>query len=456
MTDTPHSPRVTMTAIGSTIGRLQAMRAELPPGQAAALEELLRAAGVAETNPPQYNPFLPGVHTDPHPHYQALREHNPAHYSTATRAWVLTRYADVLAAFKDPRLSSQGNLEGLMTMIPEEERAGVRTVATFITSTLNQQDPPVHTHLRRIAARALATPQVTARRPAIQRTVAGLLDAIGDRPRFDMLDDFAIPLPLLIAVEMLDIPAADRDQILDWGAAVILTFSEGFAGTEAMRRGEAAVPQLVQYFREVVANRRAIPGDDAISAMLAEPGATDDEVITLTIQFLMGIYETVRQVVAVGLHSLLSAPGAYSRLAADPALVPGAVEELLRYDVISPIIQRTAREDAEVAGCPVRAGQQVMMLLGAANRDPERFTEADTLDIERRPNPHIAFGAGIHTCPGAALARVAAGAALSALIARYPDLRLAGPPVWREEGNLRGLVSLPVARGAEVVAGAPR
>lgn len=445
MSDTATTPRISMTDIGSAVGKLQALAASLPEGQRDAIEALMRAARVAETNPPQYNPFLPGVHTDPHPHYRRLLDENPVHYSEAVSAWVITRYAHVVAAFRDPRLSSRGNYEALLEKVPAEERDSVRTVSRFVTATLSQTDPPEHTRLRRLMTRALGPVVITRLRPLIQEEIDALLDGAVVRGTFDLVGEFAYPLPLGIGAAMLALPEGDRHAVLGWTLDVMLTFSEGFSGTDAMRRGERAILALTRYFGGLIAQRRAAPGDDVISAMLAEEGATDDEVTDLCVQLLMGIQETIRHTITVGMLALLQHPAALAALRADPSLIPAAVEEMIRYDVISPMIQRTATEELSIGEQTIRAGDQVILLLAAANRDPERFACPHGLNVERRPNPHVAFGSGIHTCPGAALGRASAVAAVTTLLARLPDLRLDGPPVWREEGNVRGLAALPLA-----------
>lgn len=445
MTDTTATPRISMTEIGSAIAKLRQMQEQLPPGERAVVEELLRAARVAETTPPQYNPYLPGAHTSPYSFYERLQAENPIHWSETVQAWILTRHADVAAAFHDRRLSSRGNYEALLQKVPEPERQGVQTVTRFITATLNQLDPPEHTRVRRVITRALSAAMVGRRRPFIEQVVDELLDGVQSRGEFDLVADFAEPLPPRIGAHLLGVPDGDWPAVATLITHVMKTYSDGFSGSEAMTNGEQAVPQLIAYFLPLVAARRAEPRDDAISAMLAGDDADDGEIVTLCIQFLMGIQETIRHTITVGVHALLHAPDQWALLRADPSLIASAIEELVRFDVISPVVQRTATEDIEIDGHTIRAGQQVVLLLAAANRDPAKFDCPAELDVSRRPNPHLGFGSGIHACPGAALGRAASTVALAALLQRFPDLRFAPEAArWREEGNVRGLVSLPL------------
>jgi cytochrome P450 len=261
----------------------------------------------------------------------------------------------------------------------------------------------------------------------------------------DIVSDFAVPLPLDAGAELLAIPEADRPDVMTRVTDVMHTFSDGFTGTEAMARGERAVGELAAYLRPIVEARRLAPGDDAISAMLADETVDTDTVISLAMQLLMGIHEPITHTISVAMLALLRGDGLIARLRAEPALVPGAVDELMRYDGVAPFMTRTAVENIEIGGHTIPAGAKVLLMLPAANRDPDVFAAPDTLDIERRPNPHLAFGAGIHACPGAGIGRTTAIVAISALVTRLPGLRLADdPPVWREESNIRGLARLPV------------
>ena len=444
MTDVIRS-NVAMTDIGSVLGSLQGLKAELPAGQQAVIDELLRAARVSETTPPQYNPYLPGVHIDPYPYQRRLQLENPVHYSRTIGAWVLSRYADVGAALRDPRLSSRVALDTVMASVPVGEHDTIRTVSAFMSSGLNQLEGDEHTRMRRIMTHAMSAETMARMQPFVEQAVHELLDAVDANGAMDLVHDFARPLPVYAAAALLGIPRTDRETVAGWVEAIMNTFSDGFSGTTAMQRGEAAVPQLLDYLRDLVRERRLCPGEDVITAMLASGTEAEDDIVHIAAHFPIGMHENIRHGISVGMLSLLLAPGEVERLQADPALIPVAVEEMLRFDGVVPFLTRLTLEEIEIGGVTIRKGQRVVLLLAAANRDPSKFAEPHRFDAGRRPNQHIAFGAGRHACTGASLTRSIWGAAVRALLTRLPGLRLGAiGPTWCEEFNIRGLESLPV------------
>jgi hypothetical protein len=261
--------------------------------------------------------------------------------------------------------------------------------------------------------------------------------------------DLAIPLPMIVIAEVLGVPLSDRGRFKAWSTDVANSLGGPFQAPDVLDRARQSSNEIADYFREQIAERRQAPRDDLLSALCAaeEQGdlLSEDELIATCILLLVAGNETTTNLIGNGLLALLRHPDQLELLRDDPSLVEGAVEELLRYDGPVQATGRFVLEDVEVNGHPVSSGQQVVTIIGAANRDPEVFTDPERLDITRRDNHHLAFGHGIHYCLGAPLARLEGQVALLALVQRFPHLRLAAErPEWRDNLILRGLASLPV------------
>ena len=372
--------------------------------------------------------LAPDVVADPHPTFARLREEDPVHYSEYHRAWLLTRYDDVAAAFRDARLSS--DRASPLARGGGEDDPVVAVLARWMVF----RDPPEHTRLRRALHGAFTPPAVEAWRPAIERVVDELLDGLGDE--VDFATEFAVPLPALVIAELLGLPRADHDRFRAWSEELAtLVFASG--EPDRHRRGRAALSALSAYLREHLAQRREQPRDDLLGALAAADSLTADEAVANAVLLLFAGHETTTTLLANGLAVLLAHPGELRRLRAEPALMATAVDELLRYEGPSKLIPRWAVEDVELRGRRIEAGSLVYLVQAAANRDPRRFAEPDRLDLARHPNPQLGFGYGLHYCLGGPLARLETSIALSRLLARRGDLDLAGdPPRWR--ANLLG------------------
>jgi pimeloyl-[acyl-carrier protein] synthase len=313
------------------------------------------------------------------------------------------------------------------------------------------RDPPDHTRLRTLVSKAFTPRVIEGLRPHIQQIVDGLLDRVRDRRAMDLIADLAFPLPVIVISEMLGVPAADRDRFRQWSLDVARSL-DAIAlpvGPEVIERGNAARRALADYFRGLIAERRRRPQADLLSGLIAaeEQGDTlsQAELLATCVLLLVAGHETTVNLIGNGMLALLRHPAELRKLGAEPALLPSAVEELLRWD--SPV-QRTGRitaTDVELGGTLIPKGALVSAVLGAANRDPAHFPEPDRLDLARPDNRHLAFGWGIHFCLGAPLARVEGQIAIGALARRLPGLALATDrPEWRESSALRGLRALPV------------
>jgi cytochrome P450 len=316
-----------------------------------------------------------------------------------------------------------------------------------------ESEPPTHTRLRRLVAGAFGRGHVERMRPWIaataSRLVGELAGRLDDGPQ-DLIGTVAEPLPVEVIAELLNVPAADRGLLRPWSNAIVKMYEYGLA-PDLQRRAEQSAAAFVGYLRDLVGQRRARPLDgdlvtDLVQAADGSDRLTQDEVVGTCVLLLMAGHEATVNVVGNGMHAMLTRPEQWRRLLADPRLVVPAAEELIRFDSSLQLFERTAVRDVEIAGTPVPAGTRVAALLGAANRDPAVFADPDTFDLGRAPNPHLGFGAGIHFCLGAPLARIEIQAVLAALRDQLPDLAPAATPARRPEFVIRGLVALPVTR----------
>jgi cytochrome P450 len=391
-----------------------------------------------------FDPFLPEVIADPYPAYHRLRAADPVHRGPFG-FWLLSRYDDCVAVLRDPRFGREG-FDALLEAV-----YGSPGEPEHVPRSMLFRDPPDHTRLRALVSRAFTPRVVEGLRPRIEQIVNALLDRVQDAGRMEVIADLAYPLPVTVISEMLGVPEADRDAIRQWSADVARSLDAiGMpVAADLVARGRAARSALGEYFKSLIPERRRRPRADLLSQLIAveERGdqLSEGELLSTCVLLYIAGHETTVNLIGNGLLALLRHPAEGARLSADTGLIPSAVEELLRYD--GPV-QRTARvacTDVEIDGRRIAKGSMVVVLLGAANRDPAQFPDPDRLDVARADNRHIAFGFGIHFCLGAPLARLEAQIAFAALLRRMPRLALATDrPEWRDSQVLRGLVALPV------------
>jgi len=392
----------------------------------------------------------PDLVADPFSYFRALREEDPVHWSEHHHAWLLTRYADIVAAFMDARLSS----ERLASLLPAEPSEAEKEIFDPIYRLLGNwmvfRDPPVHARLRRLARAAFSGRMVTRLRPAIEAVVEERLDALAAARECDFIRVFAYPLPATVIAKLLGVPPEDLERFRGWSEDIKpLVFGGSVAPSARRDRAPAGLLALERYFRGLLDRYQKEPADNLLSALSraeeSDEVLTADEVISTCVLLLFAGHETTANLLSSSCLHLARHPAERERLAADPSLAQTAVEELLRYDGPTKAMVRIPREDLEIAGRTIRAGQRVLMVQLAANRDPAQFAEPDRLDLSREPNEHLAFGIGIHYCLGAPLARLEAEIALPALARRFPRLRVTGAePRWQPTMLSRGLESLPV------------
>jgi cytochrome P450 len=385
-----------------------------------------------------YNPFLPEVRLDPYPVYQQLREREPVQWNEHIEIWTLTRYADVATVLRDGRMSADRTTADRFRLPPGRQ----------IYQSMLTLDPPDHTRLRTLVNKAFTPTTVSRLRPRIQALVDEILDKAEEEGNLEVIADLAYPLPVTVIAEMLGVPPEDYQIFKDWSATLAANLDPLRAG-EMREAAFDARDALSEYLSGIVDKRRARPRDDMISALLAVEEGGDvlshRELLIMCNLLLIAGHETTVNLIGNGLRALLSHPDQLERLRDEPDLIETAVEELLRFDSPVQLTGRVVSEDLEVGGVQMRPGHFVMVLLGAANRDPAQFPDPDRLDLARHPNQHLSFGRGIHFCLGAPLARVEGQVAIGSLVRRFPRLRLAGEPVQRDTVTLRGLESLPVA-----------
>jgi len=393
-----------------------------------------------------YHLLDPEVLADPYPLYHRLRNEDPVHWDPFLHAWVVTRYADVIHVLHHFSANRTPTPEQLSSM----GLAAMNPIAQVMVRQMLFLDPPNHTRLRALASAAFTVRRVERMRSHIQEIMDHLLDAVVSNGRMDLIADFASPAPAIVTAELLGVPVEDHQQLKEWSADFAEMLGNFQHNPDRFPRILRSVENMCSYFRSAMQEQRVNPRDGLVSAMMAADvdGAklTEDEIIANLIVTMVGGQETTTNLIGNGMLTLLRNPDVLERLRADSSLMPSAVEELLRYESPSQHTARLAPEDVEIGGKHIRKRQAVIAVMGAANRDPERFLEPDRLDIERKDNRHVAFGWAAHFCFGAALARMEGQIAFETILRRLPGLTLdtSTPLEWRHNLGLRGLTRLPI------------
>jgi cytochrome P450 len=388
------------------------------------------------------NPFAAGW--DLHDVLARMRRESPVvevTLPTGATAWLVTRYDDAQRALSDPRFSKAVMPAGgvnYRALVPE-------SVERALNRHMLATDPPDHTRLRRLVAGPFAPRRVAAMRPWIEQIAERLLDGVSGAVEVDLLDAYAAPLPIQVICELLGIPVEDQTTFRGWVNAIL-------AGPMNVAEWPPAVMALLDYIRGLLVAKRQDPGDDLLSALITARDEgdrlTDDELTSMVYLLLIAGHETTTNLIANGMLLLLSEPARWERVVAEPELLPGVVEECLRYEgPVQTATFRTTLEPVELGGHLIPAGATVLVSLSSANRDADRFPDPDRLVLDRPATPNLAFGHGIHYCLGAPLARLEGQVAFAALARRFPGMRLAVPLdqlSWRPSVLIRGLAALPV------------
>jgi len=386
--------------------------------------------------------LTPEFYANPFPTYHALRRHAPVK-RMPDGSYLLTRYADVLAVYKDPATFSSDKKAEF------KPKYGDSPLYRHHTTSLVFNDPPLHTRVRRLILGALTPRAIEGMEAALVLLVDSLLGRLGEKRQVDLVEDFAAAIPIEIIGNLLDVPHAQRAPLRGWSLA-ILGALEPVLTAEQFERGNRAVREFLDYLEGLVAQRRAHPGDpehDVLTRLIQGEAdgerLTHDELLHQCIFLLNAGHETTTNLIANALHALSEWPGEKARLIAQPELIRSAVEEFLRFESSNQLGNRIATCDTAVGGVALPAGTQITLCIGAANRDPAQFPDPDRLDVARNPNRHLAFGSGPHQCIGMHLARLEGRIAISRFLARYPGYQLTGVPVRGGRARFRGFLKLP-------------
>ncbi|HEY5170567.1 MAG TPA: cytochrome P450 [Acidimicrobiia bacterium] len=382
----------------------------------------------------RFNPFSYEFHDDPFPVYRQLRDESPAYHDDDLGFWALSRYDDVVRALHDPDTFCS--------------RFGITLEEGSALPMLLTTDPPDHTALRRLVSRAFTPRRVADLESAIRKLSIGYLDRLRDGAAADLIVDYAAPLPMDVISRLLGVPDGDQEELRGWSDA-LLHRAEG--DMEVTPAGIDAAYQLYKYFSAFVADRRAGPGDDDLAGALiaAESDGeqlTDDQVVGFLFLLIIAGNETTTKLLGNCLLAMQRFPTERAKVIADPARVPDAVEEILRYEGSTQVMARTLTRAVELHGRKMPRGDKVLLLLGSANRDERVWDHPDAYDIDRSwPTHHLAFGHGIHVCLGAALARLEMRVGLEEFLGRHPGYEIDERALERvHSGNVRGYARMPI------------
>ncbi|MBI2706436.1 MAG: cytochrome P450 [Actinobacteria bacterium] len=387
------------------------------------------------------------IWSNPYPYYRELRETRPICPSEVDAGtWMLFRYQDCVDVLRDPRWSSNPAHHPVEPGTAVDMRTALADGPTNILLFL---DPPDHTRLRKLVSKAFTPRTVEGLRGHIQDLVDGIVGEAREKGGLDIVADLGYTVPVTVICELMGVPLVDREMFGPWSSDASRLL-DGLLEPDVMMAGMMGAMNIINYFNDLYQERRESPGDDLLSALVQAEEAGDrlseEELRAMTILLFVAGHETTMNLIGNGMKALLENPDQMRLLVDDPSLAPSAVEELLRFDGPVHLTGRTATEDLEIGGHQFGKGDQVIVYLSAANRDPLRFDRPDDLDVARPDNQHLTFSHGIHYCLGAALARVEGQVAISTLVQRFPDMQLVTEqPTYRDHFVLRGLRELRVA-----------
>jgi len=396
-----------------------------------------------------YHLLRPEVLADPYPLYHRLRTEDPVLWDPFLHAWVVTRYDDVVRVLLDFSAHRTPTPEQLTDMGLQD----LSPIAQVMVKQMLFMDPPAHTRLRGLCSQAFTPRRVDGLREHIQDIANRLLDAVLPAGEMDVIADFAAPLPAIVTAEMLGVAISDHSQLKQWSADFAEMLGNFQHNPNRVNRVRSSLDEMTSYFGEAIREQRVHPKGGLISSLLAAEvngdRLTEEEVVANLIVTMVGGQETTTNLIGNGILTLLRNPQVREELRSDLSLIPSAVEELLRYESPSQHTARLAPQDVNIGGKQIRKRQAIIAVMGAANRDPERFPDPDRLDLRRKDNRHVAFGFGAHFCFGAPLARIEGQIAFATILQRLKNLQLkSGPITWRENLGLRGLAALPVSFAA--------
>lgn len=396
----------------------------------------------------RYDPRDPATVQNPLPSLLALQREAPLFWSESLRGWIVTRYDDIRSLQLDRRVSAE-RLSPFLARQNDEGRSRVADLVRYLNTWVAFKDPPDHTRLRQTMNRVLTHKVITSLHANIEEIVTDLLDSIDARglTEFDFISEFANPLPASVIMDLLGVPREDMELLRDWSGMI-----QPFIGSATMSEnkydlGRDGIIAMADYFRAAIRERELRPREDVIGhfvALKSEDVLTDDELIGMCMLFLFAGHETTTNLIGNGIRALIAFPDQQARLRADRTLIGSAIEEVLRYDGPTGALVRVIKEDIDLRGGTMRAGDRLFLMVNAANHDPSRFEAPERFDISRSPNPHMAFNHGVHFCLGAPLARAEGAQAILGVLDRYPEIRLGAEPRYMDTLVMRGVREMPV------------
>lgn len=398
-----------------------------------------------------YDPADPAVRRNPFPLYARLQDDDPVHWSPALKAWVLTRYDDVRQMLLTDAMSPD-RLRPFYAQLQGERRDTLAEVMRYMSLWMVFRDPPEHTRLRRLVGTVFNLKALEALDGPVTRVVDHLLDQLPTGVPIDWAQQVAAPLPAYVIMDMLAIPYSDFPELKEASDELRAFIGGARADGDRYAVARRGAERLASFFRDLIAQRRTVPGDDFVSRMIAarddEGRLSEDELVATCMLVLFAGHETTTHLLGNAVHALLDHPDQLQRLRDrpdDPALITSAVEEFLRYDGPSNALARVVKVEHQIDGKTLRAGDRVFGFANAANRDPRAFSDPQGLDLGRTPNRHLTFGFGTHFCMGAPLARLEGQRCIGRLVQRFAGIRRApGAPDWVDALAMRGVSTLPV------------
>jgi len=400
----------------------------------------------------KFNPFSKEHRLDPYPFYDLLRFHDPVHRTRSSQGeWFLSRYADVRTVLRDTRFrvdNAPERIQEKCLVFQKQHGDDLSALHGLIKDWIFFYNPPDHTRLRRLVSKAFSVGTVEGMRPMVQDLTDKLLSGIQPVGKMDIMSEFACPLTVSVIAKLLGVPDEDHKKLKAWAQDSIFIF-DALLSVEFFKHLNEVAKEFTNYFNALIRERSRNPQNDLISMLVAvreqEDRLTEGELLGFCVNLFTAGEETTLDLLGNGTLALLQHPEELEKLKRDPSIIPGTIEELLRYDSPVQLFIRIPTEDVEIGGKTIRAGERILCGLGAANRDPEKFPDPHKLDLAREGNDHVAFGSGIHQCLGSMLARVEGQIAIPTLFSRLPDLQLATTKLERRENiGLRGLKALPV------------
>jgi cytochrome P450 len=388
-----------------------------------------------------YDPAHPSTRADPYPSYTRLRNEEPVHWHSGLNSWLLTRYEDVAAALSGPSMSP--------------DRPAQRTLAEmmrYLNLWIVFRDPPEHTRVRSLVSKAFLPGTILGFKPKIEAIIDDLLNALAKKSEADLVADFTMPLPALVIMAMMGVPATHLYDVKAWSDDIMLFIGTARATPDKYARARQGAVEMATLFHDEIKKRRVDPTNDLLSLLIAardeEDRLSEDELVATAMLLLFAGHETTTNLLSTATLTMMRNPEQRSWLAANPEKVSAAVEEFLRYEAPTNAMGRIVRKTHAVGGTVLKEGDRLFAIINAANRDETQFAEADKVDLGRQPNRHLTFGQGTHFCLGAQLARLEARLALPTLIDRFPKMSTgSSPPEWLDSLVMRGLKSLPVKTG---------